>query len=944
MPDTPDTPGLTYSAPMTQQREMEPSTDLESAPPEAPESRPSRWRLRPVAVDVEQDERPTRSRLWAEAVGIAVITIGLAYWAIPALRDRRQTFYEDVIVNWFGPQAHGLGELARRGIWLPIWLRTNYGGEPYMANTQHGAVYPGNLPFWFLPTATAFEVVVVAHFVIASVAMWAYCRIGLRTSMWAGWLGAVCFTMGASTLAHITLGGQVEVICLMPLIFLTGHMALERRTLRWVVACAVSMGLGFLAGHVEEWLYIMVALAIYGAAWILFRERGGILRRLGQAVATLGGSVGLFVLLFGWQLFPSLLLSRQTYRNSPTFRQQYPLPEQWGLNALLPDFNHVLIGENEAFVGLAATCLIGLAIAVRGWRDLWVRVFVLVSIGIGLLMAIGSQEPVYRFLYDHVSLLRGFRVPSRWLLLSAFGLCVGAALGLDQLLRAYVGRWKARLLHGVAGLVVLALGALAALAVVDVVNNGRATLKWWALAAAVGAVAWLLASVRQVPRAVPALVLLAITSVELVHGRPGAEWRQKTPDQVYNDYGENLAVLSDQGGRYLSIAGRPAATQLGEIPIPADIPHDPVSLSYYRAGMATRIPATPDTNLAVQAETIVGRDGGFLPLRWYREFYYAAAGGGGDLASGAISSPPSKWNWDTLDFMAVKWFITGDQLPASERAVLQREGFRLDGRYGYTLRWKRDNTTLARLVHQVDVVPDSAARISRLTNRYPLLQRAMVEKPVQVDSGPATVPGDDVQASTQLNGTVDARVRTDRRSLLVLADSWYPGWRVTVDGKPAELLRTDHAYRGVVVPAGEHQVRFTYVDRPLQFGAGLAGLTVLGLVLVPLFLRRRRRPSADPDAVDPDAVDPDAVDPDAVDPDAVDPDAVDPDAVDPDAPDAEPVESGRDEAERDNDDEPDTGRDGDDDAGRPGAGSGRLSWPGSRRARRPAPSDPEGAP
>ena len=837
------TAGLPYLAAVTQQRVMDPSTDLESPPVEAPEAGASRSRVRPDRPPLAERELPGRRRLLAEALGIAAITIGLAYWAIPALRDRRQTFYEDVIVNWFGPQAHGLGELGRRGIWLPVWLRTNYGGEPYLANTQHGAVYPGNLPFWFLPTSTALEVVVLLHFVIASVAMWAYCRLGLRTSMWAGWLGAITFTMGASTLAHITLGGQVEVICLMPLIFLTGHMTLERRRLRWVVACAVAIGLGFLAGHVEEWLYIMVALAIYGASWVLFRERGGILRRLRQAVVSLGGAVGLFVLLFGWQLFPSLLLSRQTYRNSPTFRQQYPLPKAWGLNALLPDFNHVLVGENEAFVGLAATCLVGLAIAVRGWRDLWVRVFVLTSIGIGLLMAIGSQEPVYRFLYDHLSLLRGFRVPSRWLLLCAFGLCVGAALGLDQLLTAYVGRWRARLLHGVSGLAVLALGAGAALVVVNVINNGRTTLTWWFAAAAIGAFAWLIAGIRRVPRAVPALVLLAVTAVELVHGRPGAEWRQKTPNQVYNDYGDNLAAMSEQGGRYLSIVGPPAANEVGEIPIPADVPHDPRTVAYYLAGVASRIAARPDTNLAVQAETIVGRDGGFLPLRWYREFYYAAAGGGGDLASGAISSPPSKWNWDALDLIGLKWFITDDDLPAAERAVLARQGFRIDGKYGYTLRWKRDGTSLARLVHRVDVLPDGNDRLARLTAGYPLLQRAMVEQPVQLDPVPATDAADDVQVTTQLNGTVEARVRTDRRSLLVLADQWYPAWRVTVDGKPAELLRADHAFRGVVVSAGEHQVRFTYVDRRLQFGAELAGLTVVGLVLVPVALRWRRRTS-----------------------------------------------------------------------------------------------------
>jgi len=124
---------------MTQQREMETSTDLEPPPQEAAESGPSRRRIRPPVPAVAEDGQPSRRRLLAEAVGIAVITVGLAYWAIPALRDRRQTFYEDVIVNWFGPQAHGLGQLASRGIWLPIWLRTNYGGEPlFQSGRQHG--------------------------------------------------------------------------------------------------------------------------------------------------------------------------------------------------------------------------------------------------------------------------------------------------------------------------------------------------------------------------------------------------------------------------------------------------------------------------------------------------------------------------------------------------------------------------------------------------------------------------------------------------------------------------------------------------------------------------------------------------------------------------------------------------------------------------------------
>jgi uncharacterized membrane protein YfhO len=84
-------------------------------------------------------------------------------------------------------------------------------------------------------------------------------------------------------------------------------------------------------------------------------------------------------------------------------------------------------------------------------------------------------------------------------------------------------------------------------------------------------------------------------------------------------------------------------------------------------------------------------------------------------------------------------------------------------------------------------------------------------------------------------------VRGDADGLLVLGDPWYPQWRVEVDGRPAELLRVDHAFRGVRVPAGRHEVVFTYQDRALWLGAALALATCLALAV--LWAVRRRRPA-----------------------------------------------------------------------------------------------------
>lgn len=57
---------------------------------------------------------------------------------------------------------------------------------------------------------------------------------------------------------------------------------------------------------------------------------------------------------------------------------------------------------------------------------------------------------------------------------------------------------------------------------------------------------------------------------------------------------------------------------------------------------------------------------------------------------------------------------------------------------------------------------------------------------------------------------VTVEVASEAGGILTLADTYYPGWQVFVDGKESPLLRTYTALRGVAVGPGQHSVAFVF--------------------------------------------------------------------------------------------------------------------------------------
>ncbi len=67
--------------------------------------------------------------------------------------------------------------------------------------------------------------------------------------------------------------------------------------------------------------------------------------------------------------------------------------------------------------------------------------------------------------------------------------------------------------------------------------------------------------------------------------------------------------------------------------------------------------------------------------------------------------------------------------------------------------------------------------------------------------------------------------------ILVLTDSYYPGWQVTVDGVPQPILPVDVLFRGVRLAPGHHQVVFRYQPLSWRLGLLLSGVGLLGVIV-----------------------------------------------------------------------------------------------------------------
>jgi hypothetical protein len=84
------------------------------------------------------------------------------------------------------------------------------------------------------------------------------------------------------------------------------------------------------------------------------------------------------------------------------------------------------------------------------------------------------------------------------------------------------------------------------------------------------------------------------------------------------------------------------------------------------------------------------------------------------------------------------------------------------------------------------------------------------------------------------------QVRAGTDGYLVLLDSYYPGWKATVDGRATEIFRANYTFRAVPITSGDPRVVFSFHPRMFYWGLAISAMTLVAGLLLAVFTGRNR--------------------------------------------------------------------------------------------------------
>jgi hypothetical protein len=721
--------------------------------------------------------------------------------------------------------------------WNP-YINSGHSNDGGMVSMQFLYLY--RLVFGLIPAPASVAWFMVLHLFLGGVGTYYYCRL-VGSSRWGALFGGLVFALCTENVSLINAGHVMKIATIAHAPWVLYFLEKGLRSRRWLhyLAAGLVLAFQFFNTHWQISFYTCLAVAVYLLVRLL---AGGSLREKGRDLLMTAVMTLFFLCAVAISLAPLASWARDTNRGVHSGANQgkgglardeammWSLPPEETVALVIPGllglsrqeagdrpaagqvyyWGRMVFTQTASYFGLLPWLLLPLPLLRQ--RDRITTAALCAVVG-GLLFSMGNYTPFYHLLYDYLPGIDRFRVPKMMLFITAFGLAVLTARGIDllrderQWRSPQIKPWLAWVLAFPLLLTLLLLieqlfGATVREWIFDLLarptryeNDAGLAMRRWANLEQETGIALALASLH-------ALLLLALVRRRLTVGigtvillalLVGDLWRVNRQFLVLTDPPKRLGQAASpamqwikEQGHVTGVTGQ-SGKQGGEVP-------------HYR----TLLLGTTDPMRYAAAKLPVLFTANAVQKRRWQEYL--------DIMSFRSALP---------DMMNVRWLVYGQQAYQRDQDYFAAHYQPVFSGGGEVVLENRQVLPKAWLVNRVEVLADSGQRLKRLQQAsFDPAHTAVVESHPLVPLVASEQPGVVTLQLNQAERMVLA-AETATTSLLVVGEKYYQGWQATVNGKSAPIVPVNHILRGVYLPPGSHTVEFRFDPLPFKIGTWL---------------------------------------------------------------------------------------------------------------------------
>lgn len=707
-----------------------------------------------------------------------------------AVLSGTQTFF----LRDFSYFSYPIAQYHRECFWrgeLPLWNPYNSLGLPFLAQWNTLTLYPGSLIYLLLPLPWSLNLFCVLHLFLGGLGMY-FLAHRWTNNRFAASAAGMLFVWNGFMLNCLMWPNNIAALGLMPWVLWLTQRAWQQGG-RMLVLAALVGGAQMLSGAPEVIFFTWVIAACVWFTDVL-TQRAAVAPAIGRMTVVTLMVAGLAAA----QLLPFFDLLRDSARTQSSEESYWPIP-LWGwANFFVPLFrsarivNGCYFQPDQEWVASYYTGVCGVALAITALllvRRAYVWLFAALA-ALSIALAFGDNGCLYPALRKAAPQLAFMRFPVKFLIILNFVLPLLAAFALAHLVLATNRREMKRFAIICAAVSLITAGIV----VFAKFNPGRYetwSVTFWSglsrvgILAAFAAAVWFAARVHRTRT----LALVSASALLLI-----------CADGITQSPKANPVIPSVALDRGL-VRLEPAPTLAGNRAMMTRSAHDAVY---------AKMIADPWQDVLLHRQVLFANanliDGHAVADGFYSLYLHDQRALWMKLwanQTNAIASP-------LLDFLSVAYV----NVPGSIFDWTNRTSALPLATVGQAPVFADVSKTLAALVS-----PEFApAREVYL----PVEAKEMVRATTPVEAR--------VLASKFTAHRVEAKVEAAADTVFVVAQTHYRNWRAFVNGKPAPIVRANHAFQAVPVPAGVHEVVLEYRDRSWQLG-GLISLCAVALAI-----------------------------------------------------------------------------------------------------------------